>query len=367
MVILLKNIETMNNDRIKELFIDGKVAIIAALQQMDSIKRKLLIVTKEGKYYSLLSIGDIQRAIIANISTATSVEHILRHEVKVASVTDDKEEIKKNIKERRNEYMPIVNTSGEVVDVVFWEDLFMKDERKTPKVLNMPVVIMAGGQGTRLRPLTNVFPKPLLPIGGQTIVEDIMDNFVEYGCHKFFLSVNYKAAFIKLYFESISGNDYQIEYLEETKPLGTAGSLRLLKERIKSTFFVSNCDILIDEDYAEILNFHISNGNEITVVAAIKSISLPYGSLKTTESGILESLSEKPEYIFKVNTGMYILEAKLLEEIPMDQFYNITDLIQDMLNKQRKVGVFPINQGSWTDIGNWDDYLNIVKPRSSSC
>jgi len=102
-------------------------------------------------------------------------------------------------------------------------------------------------------------------------------------------------------------------------------------------------------------------------VAAIKSISLPYGSLKTTESGILESLSEKPEYIFKVNTGMYILEAKLLEEIPMDQFYNITDLIQDMLNKQRKVGVFPINQGSWTDIGNWDDYLNIVKPRSSSC
>ena len=228
----------MNNDRIKELFIDGKATIIAALQQMDSIKRKLLIVTKEGKYHSLLSIGDIQRAIIANISTATSIEHILRHEVKVASVTDDKEEIKKNIKERRNEYMPIVNTSGEVVDVVFWEDLFRQDERKTPKVLNMPVVIMAGGQGTRLRPLTNVFPKPLLPIGGQTIVEDIMDNFVEYGCHKFFLSVNYKAAFIKLYFDQFR-NDYQIEYLEETKPLGTAGSLRLLKDKITNTFFVS--------------------------------------------------------------------------------------------------------------------------------
>ena len=361
MVILLKNIETMNNDRIKELFIDGKVAIIAALQQMDSIKRKLLIVTKEGKYYSLLSIGDIQRAIIANISTATSVEHILRHEVKVASVTDDKEEIKKNIKERRNEYMPIVNTSGEVVDVVFWEDLFMKDERKTPKVLNMPVVIMAGGQGTRLRPLTNVFPKPLLPIGGQTIVEDIMDNFVEYGCHKFFLSLNYKAAFIKLYFESISGNDYQIEYLEETKPLGTAGSLRLLKDKITNTFFVSNCDIIVDDDYAEIVKYHHENKNEITMVAAVKKISIPYGTLETKKDGLLALLQEKPDVTFKINTGFYILEPHLLNEIPDNEFYDITFLIEKLLDENRKVGVFPISEGSWIDVGTWEEYLKIIR------
>ena len=361
MVILLKNRGTMNNDRIKELFIDGKATIIAALQQMDSIKRKLLIVTKEGKYHSLLSIGDIQRAIIANISTATSIEHILRHEVKVASVTDDKEEIKKNIKERRNEYMPIVNTSGEVVDVVFWEDLFMKDERKTPKVLNMPVVIMAGGQGTRLRPLTNVFPKPLLPIGGQTIVEDIMDNFVEYGCHKFFLSVNYKAAFIKLYFESISGNDYQIEYLEETKPLGTAGSLRLLKDKITNTFFVSNCDIIVDDDYAEIVKYHHENKNEITMVAAVKKISIPYGTLETKKDGLLASLQEKPDVTFKINTGFYILEPHLLNEIPDNEFYDITFLIEKLLDENRKVGVFPISEGSWIDVGTWEEYLKIIR------
>ncbi len=351
----------MNNDRIKELFIDGKATIIAALQQMDSIKRKLLIVTKEGKYHSLLSIGDIQRAIIANISTATSIEHILRHEVKVASVTDDKEEIKKNIKERRNEYMPIVNTSGEVVDVVFWEDLFMKDERKTPKVLNMPVVIMAGGQGTRLRPLTNVFPKPLLPIGGQTIVEDIMDNFVEYGCHKFFLSLNYKAAFIKLYFESISGNDYQIEYLEETKPLGTAGSLRLLKDKITNTFFVSNCDIIVDDDYAEIVKYHHENKNEITMVAAVKKISIPYGTLETKKDGLLALLQEKPDVTFKINTGFYILEPHLLNEIPDNEFYDITFLIEKLLDENRKVGVFPISEGSWIDVGTWEEYLKIIR------
>lgn len=361
MVHLQKNSETMKNGRIKELFIDDKAPIIAALQQMDRIKRKLLIVTKEDKYHSLLSIGDIQRAIIANISTAAPVEHILRHEVKVAAVTDNKEEIKKSIKERRNEYMPVVSPSGEVVDVVFWEDLFRKDERKIPKILNMPVVIMAGGQGMRLRPLTNVFPKPLLPIGGQTIIEDIMDNFVAYGCTNFFLSVNYKAAFIKLYFESISGNNYQIEYFEEPKPLGTAGSLRLLKDKITSTFFVSNCDIIVEDDYAEVLKYHRENKNEITMVAAVKKINIPYGTLETKEDGLLALLQEKPDVTFKINTGFYILEPHLLDEIPDNEFYHITTLIGKLLNENRKVGVFPVSEGSWTDVGTWDEYLKIIR------
>lgn len=350
----------MKNGRIKALFIEDTASIITAMQQMDSIKRKLLIVTREGRYHSLLSIGDIQRAIIANISTNTPVGNILRHEVKVASVTDDREKIIKSIKERRNEYMPIVNVSGEVVDVIFWEDLFRKDERKFRSALNLPVVIMAGGQGTRLRPLTNVFPKPLLPIGEQTIIEDIMDNFIAYGCRNFFLSINYKAEFIKLYFKSISSNNYQIEYFEEPKPLGTAGSLRLLKEKINSTFFVSNCDIIVEDDYAEILRYHRGNHNEITMVAAVKKLNIPYGTLETKEDGLLASLQEKPDFTFKINTGFYILEPHLLNEIPDNEFYHITFLIEKLLNENRKVGVFPVSEGSWTDVGTWDEYLKMI-------
>lgn len=350
----------MKNGRIKALFIEDTASIITAMQQMDSIKRKLLIVTREGRYHSLLSIGDIQRAIIANISTNTPVGNILRHEVKVASVTDDREKIIKSIKERRNEYMPIVNVSGEVVDVIFWEDLFRKDERKFRSTLNLPVVIMAGGQGTRLRPLTNVFPKPLLPIGEQTIIEDIMDNFIAYGCRNFFLSINYKAEFIKLYFKSISSNNYQIEYFEEPKPLGTAGSLRLLKEKINSTFFVSNCDIIVEDDYAEILRYHRGNHNEITMVAAVKKLNIPYGTLETKEDGLLASLQEKPDFTFKINTGFYILEPHLLNEIPDNEFYHITFLIEKLLNENRKVGVFPVSEGSWTDVGTWDEYLKMI-------
>ena len=220
---------------------------------------------------------------------------------------------------------------------------------------------MAGGQGTRLRPLTNVLPKPLIPIGEQTMLEDIMDRFVECGCHEFYISVNYKAETIKRYISNIDKPQYHITYFQEDKPLGTAGSLHLLKDEINVTFFVSNCDIIIDEDYGEILKYHRDNHNEITVVAAIKNLAIPYGTLETKEEGLLSSIKEKPDYTFKINTGMYILEPHLINEIPHDRVYHITFLIEKLMKEGRRVGVYPINEGSWTDIGNWDEYMKYIK------
>ena len=216
---------------------------------------------------------------------------------------------------------------------------------------------MAGGQGSRLRPLTNVLPKPLIPIGEQTMMEDIMDRFVDCGCKRFYISVNYKADTIKRYFDNLKGKPYEISYFQEDKPLGTAGSLHLLNGLINTTFFVSNCDIIIDDDYAEILKYHRENKNEITVVAAIKNLSIPYGTLETKESGLLADIKEKPNFTYKINTGMYILEPHLIDEIPVDEFYHITFLIEKLLKEGRRVGVYPINEGSWIDVGNWDEYL----------
>ena len=216
---------------------------------------------------------------------------------------------------------------------------------------------MAGGQGTRLRPLTNVLPKPLIPIGEQTMMEDIMDRFVECGCKSFYVSVNYMAEFIRHYFDNFSKHKYTIEYFQEDKPLGTAGSLHLLKGKINDTFFVSNCDSILDEDYGEILRYHRENKNEITVVSVMKSIYIPYGTLETGEDGLLKVIQEKPELTFKINTGMYILEPHLLNEIPSDRVYHITYLIDKLVKEKRRVGVFPVNEGSWTDVGNWDEYI----------
>ena len=227
--------------------------------------------------------------------------------------------------------------------------------------LKMLVVIMAGGKGTRLRPLTNVLPKPLIPIGEQTMMEDIMDRFVECGCQNFYVSVNYMADFMRHYFDNFSKHDYHIEYFQEDKPLGTAGSLHLLKGKINDTFFVSNCDSILDEDYGEIFKYHRDNKNEITVVSVMKSIYIPYGTLQTGEGGLLTSIQEKPELTFQINTGMYILEPHLLKEIPSDRVYHITYMIDKLVKEGRRVGVYPVNEGSWTDIGNWDEYMKYIK------
>ena len=347
--------------RIEQISISKNATIISALRKMDAEKVKLLLVMNNDKFYSLLSIGDIQRAIIANVSLDSPIEGILRESVRVAKPTDDKETIKARMKERRNDFMPIVDDENNLVDIIFWEDISEYKEIKVKEKFNLPVVIMAGGQGSRLRPLTNVLPKPLIPIGEQTMMEDIMDRFVECGCHDFYVSVNYKADTIRRYFDNLGKPQYHVEYFQEDKPLGTAGSLHLLKDRINSTFFVSNCDIIIDEDYSEILDFHRNNGNEITVVAALKNYSIPYGTLETGEGGQLLSLHEKPELTYKINTGMYILEPHLISEIPSDRLYHITFLIEKLISEHRKVGVFPINEGSWTDIGNWDEYMKYIR------
>lgn len=345
-------------NRVRDISIEESMSLLAALKTMDKQHVKLLIVLSEGKYKSVVSIGDIQRAIIANSTLDSSISSILRPKISFATIHDSRDSVVKRMKERRNDFMPIVDDDNNLVDVIFWDEVFDKKRIKEPIPFDIPVVIMAGGQGVRLRPLTNVLPKPLIPIGEQTMIEDIMERFSEYGCSRFYISVNYKADFIRHYLEFFSKKQYNIEYFQEDKPLGTAGSLSLLKEKISTTFFVSNCDSIIEEDYSQILNFHRNNKNEITVVSAIKDYYIPYGTLETKENGLLKSLLEKPELTFKINTGMYILEPHLIDEIPGDRVYHITYLIEKLLRENRKVGVFPITDGSWIDIGNWDEYLN---------
>lgn len=344
-------------NKIKEVCIVSGSSILSALKQMDVSHHKLLIVVKDEKFFNLLSIGDIQRAIIKGVDLNSPLDDILRSDTKVASVHEAKEWVEEKVRQRRNEFMPIVDDEGNLVDVVFWDDLFHTSVGRRTADFNLPVVIMAGGQGTRLRPLTNVLPKPLIPIGEQTMMEDIMDRFVECGCKDFYVSVNYMADFIRHYFDNFSKHDYHIEYFQEDKPLGTAGSLHLLNGKINDTFFVSNCDSILDEDYGEILRYHRENKNEITVVSVMKSLYIPYGTLETGEYGLLESLQEKPELTFQINTGMYILEPHLLREIPSDRVYHITYLIEKLVKGGRRVGVYPVNEGSWTDVGNWDEYL----------
>jgi NDP-sugar pyrophosphorylase family protein len=257
--------------------------------------------------------------------------------------------------------MPVLDDTATLLDVVFWEDVFKEKQVIGQKNLELPVVIMAGGKGTRLKPITNIIPKPLIPIGEKPIAEVIIDRFVKMGSKDFYMSINYKAKMIESYFNEITDKEYSVNYFYETKPLGTAGSLHLLKDKIKSTFFVSNCDIIVDQDYKEMYDYHCTNNNELTLIAVVKHLEIPYGTIKVKENGLLESIHEKPKYTFLVNAGVYILEPQLLAEIPKDEFFHITDLIEKIKERKGRIGVFPVNEAAWMDIGQWKNYQETLK------
>lgn len=339
--------------------IDAQSSLLAAMRQMDMLDKKLLLVQNGSIFLGLLSIGDIQRAIINDFSLETKIGAILRKNIRYAIEGSSFDQIRKMMLEYRMEMCPILDTNGNLVQLFFWEEIFGNKVIEHEQ-FNIPVVIMAGGFGTRLRPLTNVLPKPLIPIGEKTMLEEIFERFHRHGCNNFYLSVNYKADLIDFYIKSLQ-LPYNAQCFLEQKPLGTAGSLHLLKGKINETFFVSNCDILIEDDYANILAYHREHKNEITLVSAIKNLNIPYGTLESGEEGQLVQINEKPELVFKINSGMYILEPHLISQIPENEFYHITQLIEKIIKRGGRVGVFPVSEKSWKDIGNWEEYVKYIE------
>jgi dTDP-glucose pyrophosphorylase len=349
----------MDQSRVKDRIIDAGATFQHALQQMDRVDGKLLIVFDKGKFRSILSIGDLQRAIIRGAKLEQQVSDALRPKVRVALDTDSKESVIEQMMQFRMEFMPVLNADGDLIEVMFWNEIMEGIPRKGLGVIQCPVVIMAGGKGTRLKPITNIIPKPLIPIGEKPVIEWIIDSFFDFGVEKFLLSVNYKKEMIQGYFNQTE-RKYSIEYFEETQPLGTAGSLHLLDGKLNETFFVTNCDILVQDDYSEILRYHKENRNELTAVAAVKSYTIPYGTFRT-ENGVISEIQEKPQVNYFINAGMYILEPHLIREIPKNTFFHITELIEKLVAAKRRVGMFPVSPGSWLDIGEWEEYSKASK------
>lgn len=328
---------------------------------MDAVRHKSLLVFKQDRFYSIVTIGDLQRAIIANYNLNSPIVEIIQVEgKKYAYSTEDFDTIKRRMLRIRCEFMPILDECGNLSDVYFWHDVFPEEYTgRAKESIDLPVVIMAGGLGSRLKPLTNVVPKPLIPIGEKTILEDIMDQFESIGCHQFFMSVNYKHELIE-YYLATRPHSYDVSYFLEEKPMGTIGSVSLLKGKIKTPFFVSNCDIIIDQDYRDVYDYHMSKGNDMTVVTAVKSIKIPYGVIETGEDGLMTDLQEKPEQTYMINTGVYLLQPELIDEIPEGEFFHITHLIAKVRKRGGRVGCFPVSENAWKDMGDWNEYLKMI-------
>ena len=346
-------------ERIQNLRITTEVSLLNALKQMDTQKVKTLFVLDGEHFEGIITLGDIQRAIIKSIALNEPVSRILDKNKIYGYQTEGEDAIKEKMRMMRAEVMPILNEQGELVDVWFWNDLFKKADLALREKINIPVVVMAGGKGSRLKPITNVIPKPLVPIGDKTILETILDQFEEIGCTKFYMSVNYKSDLIKYYLGQLD-HKYDIDFFQEDKPLGTIGSVSLLKGIITTPFFVSNCDSINEQDYRDVYDYHISNRNDITIVTMVKSFRIPYGVIETGEDGLMVALSEKPELTFQVNTGVYILNPSCIEEIPQGEFFHITHLMERIKARGGRVGCFPVSEHAWKDMGEWSEYLKMI-------
>ena len=242
--------------------------------------------------------------------------------------------------EGRFECLPVVDRDGRVVDAVWWHDLIEGRPGIRRSALGLPVVIMAGGRGTRLAPYTDVLPKPLVPIGDTPIAQLVMERFAEWGCRDFLLMLNHKANLIRAYFADLEA-PYSVDFVVEPEPLGTVGALSLLADRLDQTFFLSNCDVLVEADYESLLRAHRDSGDDLTLVASMKQFTVPYGVCQVGEGGRLVGITEKPSYDHLVSTGLYVIEPQVLADMPRGAPCDMNDLIEALLARGRRLGRLP--------------------------
>lgn len=348
------------NEKIEKLCIPPAYSVLEAIKVLDETHERIVLIAREEVLLGVLTDSDVRKWILKNGDMSEKVTAVMTaHPVCV--MQDRLEEAAGLMEQLGIDAVPVLDEKGRLKDLLFRHEEPKQSEKIEDKI-SAPVVIMAGGKGTRLFPYTQVLPKPLIPIGNTTILEQVIDSFRQAGCEQFYLSVNYKKNLIKAYMQDLHP-DYQVDYVEEENFLGTAGSLYLVKERMKEAFFVSNCDILLKVDYSKIMAFHKEKKHAITLVTSLKNYTIPYGVVNIDTEGQVESLSEKPEMSFLVNTGVYVLDPKVLEWIPKEKFMHITDLIQVCLEKGEQVGVYPVTEKAWEDMGEFSSLEEMLKAR----
>lgn len=320
-----------------------------ALEQLDRVEIKVLFVVKGESLVASLTDGDVRRAILAGGSLETQVSKFANY-YPVYLEHDDETLAKKYLNEKKITAVPIIAQNRKVVKI--YTNTFI-NKQDVIKEMDIPVVIMAGGLGVRLYPYTKILPKPLIPIADIPISERIIQSLKKIGCQEFHMIVNYKRNMIKAYYNDIDC-DYNISFWDEDIPLGTGGGIRLLKDKITKTFVMTNCDILIMDDVRKIVEHHREKKNTVTMVCSLKNFEIPYGVVNFSKGGEISSFEEKPQMSFFTNTGYYILEPEVFRYIEENENISMPDIIDRMRNKGKKIGMYPISENAWLDMGQFD-------------
>ncbi len=318
-----------------------------AIQAIDqSGAQACLIVNASGRLLGILSDGDVRRGLLGGHTMETPVDAVMNSEFRYMRAPAERMNVEEFMSRLKVRHLPILNEAGQV------EAFFKLSDSSLSPEMNLPVVIMAGGQGVRLRPLTETTPKPMLTVGNKPILERILDRCGSAGLREIYLSVNYLAAQIQDHFEDGSRWGLTIEYLEEIEPLGTAGPLGLLPPEIKGPFLVLNGDVLTEVDLRRMVEFHDDRGPAATVALRELVVGVPYGVV-SLEGVDVREIREKPSFRHFVNAGVYVLTREIVDLIPPGQACDMPDLLRDAIEKRLSVKGFPIHE-DWLDVGSFE-------------
>lgn len=326
----------------RQLLINYDRTVTEAMEILGKLHPKILFVSNEkDELLGSLTDGDIRRFMMKGGRIESSVyDACNKNPKKVAnSRSEAKEMLSKDFIA-----IPVVD-GNTIIDIYYGE----QKESLPYKVMDVPIVINAGGKGTRLEPFTKVLPKPLIPVGDLPIIEHIIHRYNDFGCKRFNIIVNYKKELIKTYFNDIQ-KDYSISWIDESTPLGTGGGLSLLKDIVTEPFFFISCDNLILSDYSKMLEEHIKNGNVITIICSKKNISIPYGIVETDNDEYI-GMKEKPSFSFLTNTASYIVNPEVINHIKENTKVDFPEIIKQEKKNGNKIGVFIIEEDEWLDMG----------------
>lgn len=334
----------MNNLNLKGFIGSDSLSLAEAMKAIDDNAYGILfLVNAENQLTGCITDGDIRRFLLSGGKLSDPVEKAANLNPKTAKSLEDA----KSLYHKKNYVMiPITDNNGSIIEIYNGDGKIAQKK----SALNVPVVINAGGKGTRLDPFTRVLPKPLIPVGELPIIEHIMREYQSYSCNDFHIIVNYKRELMKAYF-SENEEKYSITWYDEGKPLGTGGGLSLLRGKINTTFFFVNCDTLLTNDYEKMLQFHKDNQNVITMICATKNITIPYGIVETGLNGSIEGIKEKPLMSFLTNTGVYIVEPEVFDEIEDNESIGFPDIVERLRKKGQRVAAFPVSENDWMDMG----------------
>lgn len=341
----------LNSELISGLTVSPDLPILATIEALTRASRKILLVAdSEGKLRGTVTDYDIRKAILEHIDFSRPVRDIMAIDPVTASAGTDETAIMAIMERRRVHQLPLLDGAGKAVGIRFIEEFVHLHPRDDERV----AVVMAGGLGTRLQPATAHTPKPLLSVGGRPILFILLDQILNEGFSRIYISVNYKSEMIINSIRTISRYQDSVVFVTEQKPMGTAGSLTLLPERPRRPFVVINADLLMNVALSELLRFHRVEANAATVAIKRETYVVPYGVAEISGTRIT-GLREKPEFSYFLNTGVYALEPDALDDVPADTFLDMTDLVRKLLETGRRVGNFPVHE-YWLDIGTPDRY-----------